>query len=127
MIIEKHIKQIENLLNKEKIIKYEILQISFNIACIKFELLNKNNRTKDLGLKTHAWFNVYYLWSSKKHPAHNDHLLFQKPDWLDQRKKDKYISNKKFLNNVSNLFFSTIMFITFDKSSWLIVGSLIKL
>ena len=41
MIIEKHIKQIENLLNKEKVIKYEVLQISFNIACLKFELENK--------------------------------------------------------------------------------------
>ena len=41
MIIEKHIKQIENLLNKEKIIKYEILQISFDVVCLKFELLNK--------------------------------------------------------------------------------------
>ena len=41
MIIEKHIKQIENLLNKEKIIKYEILQISFGIACIKFKLSNE--------------------------------------------------------------------------------------
>ena len=41
MIIEKHIKQIENLLNKEKIIKYEILQISFDVVCLKFELSNK--------------------------------------------------------------------------------------
>ena len=41
MNIEKHIKQIENLLNKEKITKYEILQISFNVACVKFELANK--------------------------------------------------------------------------------------
>ena len=40
MIIEKHIKQIENLLNKEKIIKYEILQISFDVVCLKFELPN---------------------------------------------------------------------------------------
>ena len=40
MIYEKHIKQIENLLNKEKIIKHELLQVSFNIACLKFEILN---------------------------------------------------------------------------------------
>jgi len=41
MIIEKHIEHIENLLNKEKIIKYEILQISFNVVCVKFKLSNK--------------------------------------------------------------------------------------
>ena len=40
MIYEKHIKQIENLLNKEKIIKHQLLQVSFNIACVKFEILN---------------------------------------------------------------------------------------
>ena len=40
MIIEKHIKEIENLLNKEKVIKYKLLQISFNIACLKFKLSN---------------------------------------------------------------------------------------
>ena len=43
MIIAKHIKQIENLLNKEKIIKHEILQISFKVVCVKFELSNKKN------------------------------------------------------------------------------------
>ena len=41
MIIEKHIKQIENLLNKEKIIKYKILQISFDVVCLKFKLYYK--------------------------------------------------------------------------------------
>ena len=35
MIEEKHIKEIENLINKEKIIQFELLQISFDIACIK--------------------------------------------------------------------------------------------
>ena len=40
MIFKKHIKQIESLLNKEKIIKYELLQVSFNIACLKFEISN---------------------------------------------------------------------------------------
>ena len=34
---------------------------------------------------------------------------------------------KKFLNKDSNLLFSEIVFITFSKSSWLVVGSLIKL
>ena len=40
MTIQYHIKQIENLLNKEKIIKYNLLQTSFDIACVKFELSN---------------------------------------------------------------------------------------
>ena len=40
MITKHHIKKIENLLNKEKIINYQLLQISFNIACIKFQLSN---------------------------------------------------------------------------------------
>ncbi len=42
MTIQYHIKQIENLLNKEKIIKYNLLQTSFDIACVKFELSNGN-------------------------------------------------------------------------------------
>ena len=40
MTIQYHIKQIENLLNKEKIIKYNLLQTSFDIACVKLELSN---------------------------------------------------------------------------------------
>tara|TARA_X000000368_G_C23037012_1_gene715018 strand:- start:1064 stop:1936 length:873 start_codon:yes stop_codon:yes gene_type:complete len=39
MNLDNHIKEIENLLNKERIIKYKLLQISFNIACLKFELI----------------------------------------------------------------------------------------
>ena len=57
MIIEKHIKQIEYLLNKEKIIKYEILQISFHIACVKFELSNKKKYIAKFTIKTNKFFN----------------------------------------------------------------------
>ena len=57
MIIEKHIKQIENLLNKEKIIKYEILQISFNVACVKFELKNKKKYIAKFSIKIDNFFN----------------------------------------------------------------------
>ena len=56
MIIEKHIKQIENLLNKEKIIKYEILQISFDVVCLKFELPNKNKYIAKFTDKTNKFF-----------------------------------------------------------------------
>ncbi len=42
MNIDQHIKELENLLNKEKIVKYKLLQVSFDIACLKFELINGN-------------------------------------------------------------------------------------
>ena len=31
----------------------------------------------------HAWFNVYYLWSSLDLPAQQDHLLYTQTTWLD--------------------------------------------
>jgi len=40
MNINHHIKELESLLNKEKISKYKLLQVSFNIACLKFQLIN---------------------------------------------------------------------------------------
>ena len=40
MITKHHIKEIEFLLNKESIVSYKLLQISFDIACIKFQLSN---------------------------------------------------------------------------------------
>ena len=43
MINNSHIKQIENLLNREKIINYKLLQVSFDIACIKFQTADKKN------------------------------------------------------------------------------------
>jgi len=57
MIIEKHIKQIENLLNKEKIIKYEILQVSFDIVCLKFTISNKKKYIAKFSVKTNKFFN----------------------------------------------------------------------
>ena len=42
MIEEKHIKEIESLLNKGKIIQFKLLQISFDIACIKIKLEDNN-------------------------------------------------------------------------------------
>ena len=40
MITKHHIKEIEFLLNKESVVSYKLLQISFDIACIKFQLSN---------------------------------------------------------------------------------------
>ena len=42
MIEEKHIKEIENLLNKGKIIQFELLQVSFDIACLKIKIEKVN-------------------------------------------------------------------------------------
>ncbi len=62
------------------------------------ELLSKNdfdplsyiiNKTKDIELKIHAWFNVYYLWSSPKRPINSDHLLLTHPEWIDTYTPDK--------------------------------------
>ena len=57
MIIDKHIKQIENLLNKERIIRYEILQISFDVVCLKFKLSNKKKYIAKFAIKTNKFFN----------------------------------------------------------------------
>ena len=38
MITKKHIREIESLLNKGKIIKYNLLQVSFDIACLKIQI-----------------------------------------------------------------------------------------
>ena len=69
MLTKHHIKQIENLLNKEKIIKYQLLQVSFGIACIKFELSNNEkyiakfiiNRTENFNAINSEAKNLIYL------------------------------------------------------------------
>ena len=58
MIYEKYIKQIENLLNKEKIIKHELLQVSFNIACLKFEILNNQKYIVKFFIEKNNEFNA---------------------------------------------------------------------
>ena len=77
----------------------------------KSKLVNKDfdplkyliNKSKNKKLKVHAWINIYYLWSSKKHPEPENHLFFQKPDWLDRNENDKYIMQKNFLNRRNNI------------------------
>tara|TARA_B100000579_G_scaffold437877_1_gene469623 strand:+ start:3207 stop:4082 length:876 start_codon:yes stop_codon:yes gene_type:complete len=58
MNFETHIKEIENLLNKEKIIKYKLLQVSFDIACIKIELLNNIKYIIKFYIKKNKSFNA---------------------------------------------------------------------
>ena len=58
MIKEKHIKEIENLLNKGKIIQFKLLQISFDIACIKIKLEDNNKFIVKYAVKSHGGFNA---------------------------------------------------------------------
>ena len=58
MISEKYIKQIEDLLNNEKIIKHDLLQISFNIACLKFEISNNKKYIVKFFIERNNKFNA---------------------------------------------------------------------
>ena len=58
MIIEKHIKEIETLLNKGKIIQFELLQVSFDIACIKIKIENNNKFIVKYDVKFQRNFNA---------------------------------------------------------------------
>ena len=40
-------------------------------------------------IKIHAWFNVYYLWSSQKKPFQDDHALLNHPEWIDTKEPDE--------------------------------------
>jgi uncharacterized lipoprotein YddW (UPF0748 family) len=46
-------------------------------------------KSKSSGLKIHAWFNVYYLWSSSNKPSQIDHALITHPEWLDTKSPDR--------------------------------------
>ena len=58
MISEKYIKQIEDVLNNEKIIKHDLLQISFNIACLKFEISNNKKYIVKFFIERNNKFNA---------------------------------------------------------------------
>ena len=49
-------------------------------------ILKKAKRTQ---IKIHAWFNVYYLWSSPQRPFQNDHILLTHPEWIDSKDPDQ--------------------------------------
>ncbi|MFQ6616605.1 MAG: glycoside hydrolase family 10 protein [Fidelibacterota bacterium] len=38
----------------------------------------------ELGLKVHAWLNVYYVWSSDVPPEDPRHVVLRHPEWLDR-------------------------------------------
>ena len=48
-------------------------------------ILKKGHETN---IKIHAWFNVYYLWSSSDSPSQSSHLLYSHPEWLDTKSPD---------------------------------------
>jgi protein-ribulosamine 3-kinase len=58
MIINKHIKEIKKILNKEKIINHKLLQISFGIACIKLELSEGKKYIAKFSVDTKQQFNA---------------------------------------------------------------------
>ena len=96
MIIEKHIKQIENLLNKEKIIKYELLQISFNIACVKFELSNKKKYIAKFCINLNKFFNP--IRSEAKNLLYLNNLFSFFPkliNWNNEYLVIEYLTNDK--------------------------------
>ncbi|MEE9167398.1 MAG: family 10 glycosylhydrolase [Candidatus Neomarinimicrobiota bacterium] len=39
----------------------------------------------EMGLKVHAWMNVYLVWSSNANPENRSHILRRYPDWEDER------------------------------------------
>lgn len=41
-------------------------------------------RGHELGLKIHAWLNVYYVWSSNSQAYDPRHVTVSRPDWLDR-------------------------------------------
>ena len=38
---------------------------------------------RSLNLEIHAWVNTYVLWSSPNKPAHERHLYYTNPDWME--------------------------------------------
>ena len=110
MTIQYHIKQIENLLNKEKIIKYNLLQTSFDIACVKFELPNGNkyiakyyiNKKKSFNAINAEAENLKYL--NKKFNFFPKIIKFNSTyliiEYIDNNKKSPNSTNEDFLEAI---------------------------
>jgi fructosamine-3-kinase len=110
MISKIHINEIENLLNKENIIKYKILQISFDIACIKLLLSNneiyiakfyvnkKNNfNAIESESKNILYLNERFEFFPKHIKSNNDYLIIQ---YLKNDNKKPDETNKDFLEAI---------------------------
>ena len=110
MISKRYIKEIESLLNSENIIKYEVLQISFDIACIKLQLSNNeiyiakfnlNNKNNFNAIKS-EYKNLLYL--NKKFnffprviKFNNDYLIVQ---FIENNTIKPSTTNKDFLEAI---------------------------
>ena len=113
MILEKHIKEISKLLNKEKIYNCKLLQVSFDIACIKFHLFNNENfiakfyinkKNEFNAIKSEAQ-NLKYLnnklsFFPKLIKSNNDYLIIE---YLDNNNNKPYKTNLDFLNSIIEL------------------------
>tara|TARA_Y100001970_G_scaffold283604_1_gene399205 strand:- start:28174 stop:29046 length:873 start_codon:yes stop_codon:yes gene_type:complete len=110
MILKHHIKQIEKVLNTEKITKYNVLQISFNIVCLEFELLNTKKYIAKFYLKKKNFFNAIIteannlLYLNKKFnffpkiiEFNNDYLI---TEYLENNKNKPNSSNPDFLQSL---------------------------
>ena len=103
MTIQYHIKHIENLLNKEKITKYNLLQTSFDISCLKFELSNGDKYIAKYYINKKKSFNAISA------EANNLKFLNQKFNFFPKIIKFnrsyliiKYIENDKDYPNTTN-------------------------
>jgi len=110
MISAHNIKGIENLLNTESIIKFKLLNISFDIACIKFQLLNNVKYISKFYVNKKINFNAIesesknLLYLNKKFEFfprlvkfNNDYLIIQYLE-NDNEKPDK--TNRDFLEAI---------------------------
>jgi len=58
-----------------------------------------------IGLKVHAWINVYFVWSSQQLPKAGNHILYLHPEWMDQSffsVTDLYSDNPLLRNEYGN-------------------------
>ena len=110
MISKRYIKEIESLLNSENIIKYEVLQISFDIACIKLQLSNNEiyiakfylNNTSNFNAIKSEYKNLLYLnkkfnFFPKVIKFNNDYLVVQ---FLENNNIKPLTTNKDFLEAI---------------------------
>ncbi len=110
MISKYHIKNLENLLNVEKIITYKLLQISFNIACLKLQLsnnekyvakfyINKNNNFNAIisESKNLLYLNKKFKFFPKLIKSNDNYLIME---YVENNKNKPDITNKDFLEAV---------------------------
>ena len=113
MITKKHIKEIESLLNKGKIIKFNLLQISFDIACVKIQISDKKkyivkfyfNKKSIFNAITSEAKNLIYLnkkfdFFPKLIKFNNNYLIIQ---CLESDNQKPNITNSDFLGSITKI------------------------